>query len=169
MFFGNGDLLATHGGEDVGRFTKLAIQSAYDARWIEDVLINKMLRKVVVSPDSRVAGVLHFTQMNQFDIWDLERHEMRATLGSGKEMKGIFHDLAFSPDSKLIATASDDMTVRLWHVANGRDRATFPSISFDVKRFMQAVLMEELCPSSRRFHLRSGHCAISRSRIRRPR
>lgn len=39
---------------------------------------------------------------------------------------GSVHDLAFSPDETLLASAAHDRTVRLWDVANGEELAVLP-------------------------------------------
>ncbi len=119
VFYASGDLLATYGIAEM----KMVIRSSYDSRWMEDLPVNRLIRKVMVSPDNRVAGMLDYTDMRTLHLWDLERREMRATLGG----KLNVNDLVFSPDSKLVATASDDKYVHLWHVSSGRDRATYPS------------------------------------------
>jgi WD40 repeat protein/serine/threonine protein kinase len=123
QFLANGDLLAAYG---IGE-SKLVLRSGSDASWLEDQTINVLLRKAVVSPDSRTVGILTYTDLREFHLWDLERREMRATLGSNSNYRYL--DLAFSPDSTKLATACEDKNVRLWHVANGRERATYPSRS----------------------------------------
>lgn len=123
VFYRHGDYFATRGGKDGETMTRLAIRNAYDTHWVADVVINKLINKVVISPDNRFAGVLYYDYMPSFQIWNLERSELVGTFGDGADP---INDLVFSPDSKLIATASNDKNVRLWYVANGRSRATFP-------------------------------------------
>lgn len=124
VLFGNGDLFAATTGNRAMIDKRLVIRNINHAQWIEDLPINKLLRKVVISPDNHYAGVLHYDYMPQFQIWDLAQRKLVGELGGGAQP---IHDLAFSPDSKLIATASNDGNVRLWYVENGRDRATFAS------------------------------------------
>jgi WD40 repeat protein len=38
--------------------------------------------------------------------------------------KDFVHALAFSPDGELLASGSDDMTIKLWNLASGRELAT---------------------------------------------
>jgi WD40 repeat protein len=53
-------------------------------------------------------------------LWDTENGNELATLN---HQSGV-HAVAFSPDSKTIATASDDNTARLWDTENGNELAT---------------------------------------------
>jgi WD40 repeat protein len=47
------------------------------------------------------------------DLWDLAAKRVRATL---KGHEHWVNDLAFSPDGKLLASASWDGTAKLWKV-----------------------------------------------------
>ena len=118
VFYANGDRVASHSRFD----PKLSIRSAYDARWLENIQIaNKMIRGIVFSPDDHFVALMDGTDMRTFLLWDLQNRRLDATLGGS----GLVNDVTFNPSSELIASASSDKMVRLWHVPNGRDRATF--------------------------------------------
>lgn len=63
-------------------------------------------------------------------------HNRGITLRSFPDMKSLvtlhghkesIYNIAFSPDSKTLATASWDGTVKLWHVATGEELLSFPA------------------------------------------
>jgi WD40 repeat protein/serine/threonine protein kinase len=65
-------------------------------------------------------------------IWEVNGGPKLARLGeTGKSKKmphpphrGPVHSLAFSPDGKLLASAGEDRTIKLWESANGQARGT---------------------------------------------
>lgn len=81
-----------------------------------------LIRRAVISPNGRWIASHGSPDVTLVAIWNASRGEIRTVL---KGHRAIVNEIAFSPDSKMIATASSDNTVRLWHVASGRDRATF--------------------------------------------
>jgi WD40 repeat protein len=48
-------------------------------------------------------------------LWDWRRHELLLTLTDC----GAVRALAVSPDGKRLATAADDLTIRLWNLERG--------------------------------------------------
>ena len=80
------------------------------------------LVEAVFSPDLKVVATTVYRR--SFDVeparlWDAATGKERAVL----KPAGKIASLAFSADSKLVATASADGTARLWDVATGKERA----------------------------------------------
>jgi WD40 repeat protein len=75
----------------------------------------------VAEPDGNVAKKRHPHTVRLFEVGSWKA---RAVL-SGHD--GPVEYLAFSPDGKLLATAGDDQTVRLWNPTDGKEVATLKS------------------------------------------
>jgi uncharacterized protein with WD repeat len=70
------------------------------------------------SPDGKLQAVTS-ADGDTIRLWNVTIGKERATL-RGR------HPIAFSPDSKLVATAGPENTVKLWDVSTGKEVATLP-------------------------------------------
>ncbi len=86
---------------------------------------NGMVRRAMISPNGQWIAT-HELNVNLVSVRNAARGELKAVL-QGHQF--LIQDMAFSPDSQMMATASSDKTVRLWHIASGSERATFPTRS----------------------------------------
>jgi WD40 repeat protein len=82
----------------------------------ENVL--KTARGIALSPDGLTAGI---GNGNTVYLWNTQTGEMKQSLIGHR---GSINSVAFSPDSKTIATGSQDNTVRLWDGQTGNLKRT---------------------------------------------
>jgi WD40 repeat protein len=55
-------------------------------------------------------------------IWDVKTRKLLQTLEGGHTY--WIHDLAYSPDDRLLASGSGDQSIKIWNVATGEEQET---------------------------------------------
>ena len=85
-------------------------EGGFKLRTIVD--LQRRLLSLAWSPDSRFVGT-SATLRNVVRLWDTEGHH----LGDLSGHEDVIEALAWSPDGALLASGSDDLTIRLWDVS----------------------------------------------------
>src|SRR5205085_1423321 len=81
--------------------------------------IDYRVRSMCFSPDERYLAIA--TWQNELLVWKVATGKL---CGSYHDSVGMFR-LAFTPDSKKLATAGDDGVVRFWDPASVRELSAF--------------------------------------------
>jgi RNA polymerase sigma factor (sigma-70 family) len=87
--------------------------------------------EAALAPDGRIAAAVQAPGRSKVVLWDTAtRQRVRILEGH----TGRVNRPAFSPDGKTLATGSQDMTLRLWHVETGKELR-----QIDIKDSCEAV------------------------------
>ncbi|MER7492527.1 trypsin-like peptidase domain-containing protein [Streptomyces pharetrae] len=111
----------------------LATADTYEATYLRDPVTGEQRQSlpdlafvIGFSPDSKIFATINDRYVR---LWDADTGAPRAYLiGHAKKVLA----LAFSGDSRRLATAGSDATVRLWNAAIGSDRAVLRGHTGDV-------------------------------------
>ncbi|MUG94129.1 hypothetical protein F7734_17735 [Scytonema sp. UIC 10036] len=86
-------------------------------------------RSVAFSPNGEflASSLIKLGDYNCIKLWFTKHlHLEKVFQGHSQFQKGRIHAIAFSPDSKLIASASQDNTIKLWVVDTEKELSTLP-------------------------------------------
>lgn len=96
-----------------------------DNEWFRGIDSDK---SVVFSTDGKFIAfsIIQGSDQNNILLWDTEQKQEAKILKGHKSFKsGRIHSVAFSIDSKFLASASQDSTVKLWNLHTGEQYSSF--------------------------------------------
>jgi len=85
-------------------------------------------KSVVFSPDGKFIAfsIIQEDDQNNILLWDTEQEKKTKNLkGHRSSTSGRIHSIAFSIDSRFLASASQDSTVKLWDIHTGEEYRSF--------------------------------------------
>ncbi|MEM8670705.1 MAG: protein kinase [Planctomycetota bacterium] len=107
---------------DPTKGTRIETHDSFRGAYLNRRSIGGYLQFVEISPDSKTLAV-KTSNTGRLSFWDLSRPGNSVTEIAGH--KFAVNSIRFSPNSQILATASDDKTIKLWSLSNGRTRNTF--------------------------------------------
>jgi WD40 repeat protein len=113
-FSPNGMLIATGGGNQV---PSVCLWRVSDGSTVREIDIEMTIHAIKISPDGKTVAVGGRQEDDELETLGLWTEDSYIRL-DGHD--GIVTDLAFSPDGKILASASEDQTIKLWDFPNRR-------------------------------------------------
>jgi hypothetical protein len=110
---------------------KTKIWNVADGKELHVLGENLEVADVAFSPDGQsvVCAARNGRKNDVLQIWDYGKEKMRQEIeGHGQRINAV----AYSPNGKMIASGSEDNTLRTWYASNGRDIQTYKAGKNDV-------------------------------------
>ena len=105
-----------------------------------------------ISPNDKYLVAVPDNSRNSIELWDLEKRERLYSIVDGH--KDQILAIAFSPDSKYIATGSGDGTTKIWSVESGKHIKTLTNLLYAIRSLA-------FSPDGKRIAVASGHRDIA--------
>lgn len=80
-----------------------------------------LIRTAVLSPNAKTIAIGRIDS-NRVWLWGSSHQTATTSLPGHRD---TINHMCFSPNSEILATASNDKTIKLWHVNNGHQRAVY--------------------------------------------
>jgi WD40 repeat protein len=93
------------------------------------------------------SAVIESWDQNVVKLWNLSTNEEKSLYGHGMSVLGRVYTVAFSPDSKILASAGQDNNIKLWDVKEGLEIDTLYGHSSAIKSIVISPNAETIASS----------------------